>query len=190
MAQQKEKYRQMVQALDLYRAFGKFCDEVFHAGSDFINEGYIILYLRSKLDEGNQFQTVVNNFAELRMFCRKRYKAVFPSDKKKRIDNYMELCKGSRIKEYDMAAGTITSSSRPLPTSIQNLKAKLLLDASDLVNLLTFHWIQSTIQYPIPRYRVQLPLIMQILAYTRSRPGAVIESSVSRAYPEMLGIST
>ncbi|KAI9777504.1 MAG: hypothetical protein M1816_004709, partial [Peltula sp. TS41687] len=50
------------------------------------------------------------------------------------------------------------------------------MHVNDLYALVYYHWALDTETFPHERYRVQLPLRLLMIAYTSSRPGAIIES--------------
>lgn len=49
------------------------------------------------------------------------------------------------------------------------------MDVKDLFSLLHYHWTSDTEIFPHERYRVQLPLLLLLTAYTSSRPGTLVE---------------
>ena len=53
---------------------------------------------------------------------------------------------------------------------------KPILALEDLGSLIEHHWKYSRVVYPTERERVQLSAFLLLLAYTGSRPGAIIES--------------
>jgi Protein of unknown function (DUF3435) len=56
----------------------------------------------------------------------------------------------------------------------------------DLLATLQYHWCQATAVLPHGRYALQLPLLMLLIAYTSSRPGALVEGSYVRDSNEAL----
>ncbi|KAJ6258013.1 hypothetical protein Dda_6925 [Drechslerella dactyloides] len=65
-------------------------------------------------------------------------------------------------------------------------RGKPLARASDLFALLHYHWCLDTSVFRHERYRVQLALLMMLMAFTASRPGALIESHCRRGSNESL----
>jgi hypothetical protein len=70
-----------------------------------------------------------------------------------------------------------------LDLSVRN---KPTLCVEDMLALLHYHWCFDTAPVPHERYRVQLPLLLLMTAYTSSRPGALIESSCVRGSNDTL----
>jgi Protein of unknown function (DUF3435) len=56
----------------------------------------------------------------------------------------------------------------------------------DLLAVLRYHWCQDTAILPHGRYALQLPLLMLLMAYTSSRPGALVEGDYVRDTNEAL----
>ncbi|KAK6495730.1 hypothetical protein TWF481_002777 [Arthrobotrys musiformis] len=65
-------------------------------------------------------------------------------------------------------------------------RGKPLAKATDLFVLLNYHWALDTSILRHERYRIQLPLILMIMAFTASRPGALVESNCRRGTNESL----
>ena len=55
-----------------------------------------------------------------------------------------------------------------------------MLSKDDVAVLTKFLWVDDKHKYDHERYRIQLCLFIQLLAYTASRPGAIIESDAYR----------
>ena len=60
---------------------------------------------------------------------------------------------------------------------VLGIKDKATCSVTDLFNLLHYHWCQDADTIVHGRYRVQTAFLMQLIAYTSSRPGAIIESN-------------
>ncbi|KAF8250945.1 hypothetical protein K440DRAFT_113864 [Wilcoxina mikolae CBS 423.85] len=54
-------------------------------------------------------------------------------------------------------------------------KPRPVMDVNYLFSLLHYHWTCDTEIFPHERYRVQLPLLILLTAYTSSRPGTLVE---------------
>ena len=57
---------------------------------------------------------------------------------------------------------------------------------TDPFNLLHYHWCQDADAAVHGRYRVQAAFLMQLIAYTSSRPGAIIESNYYKGLGQVL----
>ncbi|KAH8603015.1 hypothetical protein B0O99DRAFT_18106 [Bisporella sp. PMI_857] len=73
-----------------------------------------------------------------------------------------------------------------LPTLPRDVRPKPIATSKDLILLLEQLWIKDTFRYPNERYRVQLTIYLHLLAYTASRPGAIIVSSAYRGTNECI----
>ncbi|TGZ80595.1 hypothetical protein EX30DRAFT_307582 [Ascodesmis nigricans] len=69
---------------------------------------------------------------------------------------------------------TVLTSLHPLSLESTN---RPVMDVSDMYALLHYLWALDTHVYPHERYRIQLHLAILLMAYTSSRPGAIVESS-------------
>ncbi|OJD26331.1 hypothetical protein ACJ73_02290 [Blastomyces percursus] len=63
---------------------------------------------------------------------------------------------------------------------------KPVVSVEDLVAILHYHWCLDTASVTHERYAVQNPLLMLFIAYTSSRPGALIESGCLRGSNDTL----
>ena len=66
---------------------------------------------------------------------------------------------------------------------VLGIKDKATCSVTDLFNLLHYHWCQDA---DTGRYRVQAALLIQLIAYTSSRPGAIIESNCYKGLSQVL----
>jgi len=62
----------------------------------------------------------------------------------------------------------------------------MVFDHIDLFNTLQYLWCRDQHLYECERYRVQFALVLQILVYSCSRPGAVVELSCHKGSNEVL----
>ncbi|CCX07696.1 Similar to hypothetical protein CIMG_03975 [Coccidioides immitis RS]; acc. no. XP_001244534 [Pyronema omphalodes CBS 100304] len=69
---------------------------------------------------------------------------------------------------------------------IMERKDKPTCAVADLFNLLHFHWCQDTESMFHGRYRIQVAILMQLTAYTSSRPGAIIEVACYKGLQQVL----
>ena len=60
---------------------------------------------------------------------------------------------------------------------VLGIKDKATCSVTDLFNLLHYHWCQDADTIAYGRYQVRTAFLMQLIAYTSSRPGAIIESN-------------
>ena len=67
------------------------------------------------------------------------------------------------------------------------IKDKATCSVTDLFNLLHYHWCQDTDSTGVHgRYRVQTAFLTQLITYTSSRPGAIIESYCYKGLNQVL----
>ena len=70
---------------------------------------------------------------------------------------------------------------------VLGIKDKATCSVTDLFNLLHYHWCQDADATGVHgRYRVQTAFLMQLIAYTSSRPGAIIESYCYKGLNQVL----
>ena len=70
---------------------------------------------------------------------------------------------------------------------VLGIKDKATCSVTDLFNLLHYHWCQDTDSTGVHgRYRVQTAFLMQLIAYTSSRPGAIIEPNCYKGMSQVL----
>ena len=69
---------------------------------------------------------------------------------------------------------------------VLGIKDKATCSVTDLFNLLHYHWCQDADAAVHGRYRVQAALLIQLIAYTSSRPGAIIESNCYKGLSQVL----
>ncbi|KAF8534000.1 hypothetical protein BDD12DRAFT_897299 [Trichophaea hybrida] len=69
---------------------------------------------------------------------------------------------------------------------IMELKDKPTCSVTDLFNLLHYHWNQDVDSSCHGRYRIQVAFLMQLIAYTSSRPGSIIESHCYKGLKQVL----
>ena len=70
---------------------------------------------------------------------------------------------------------------------ILGIKEKATCSVTDLFNLLHYHWCQDADSTTIHgHYRVQAAFLMQLIAYTSSRPGAIIEPNCYKGLSQVL----
>ena len=70
---------------------------------------------------------------------------------------------------------------------VLGIKDKAACLVADLFNLLHYHWCQNADATAVHgRYRVQAALLIQLIAYTSSRPGAIIESNCYKGLSQVL----
>jgi hypothetical protein len=60
------------------------------------------------------------------------------------------------------------------------------MSVNDLFQILQYHWAFDTGSLPHERQRVQLSLLLLMMAYTSSRPGAIVESGCAKGSNEAL----
>jgi len=60
---------------------------------------------------------------------------------------------------------------------IQGMREKPVIGHTALQGALYYHWVFDTEIYDLKRDRIQLAAVLLLLAYTESRPGAIVESS-------------
>lgn len=60
---------------------------------------------------------------------------------------------------------------------IRGIREKSFIGHSALQGALYYHWVFDTEVFDLERDRVQLAAVLLLLAYTGSRPGAIVESS-------------
>jgi len=65
-------------------------------------------------------------------------------------------------------------------------REKAMADALDVAWLLTYLWYYDKHEFRHPRVRTQLGFILQLIIYTGSRPGAIVESSAYRGSNEAM----
>lgn len=65
-------------------------------------------------------------------------------------------------------------------------KDKPTCSVTDLFNLLHYHWCQDVESACHGRYRIQVALLMQLIAYTSSRPGAILEANCYKGLSQVL----
>ena len=68
----------------------------------------------------------------------------------------------------------------------KGIKDKATFSVRDLYHLLHYHWCQDDASSSHGRYRVQTAFLMQLIAYTSSRPGAIIESRCYKGQDQVL----
>ncbi|KAL9049391.1 MAG: hypothetical protein Q9162_007245 [Coniocarpon cinnabarinum] len=81
------------------------------------------------------------------------------------------LLHGQFVDEYDLDMTT---------------EKKSVMNVEDLLFLLHYLWAFDTFAFPIERQRVQLSLLLLIIAYTTSRPGALVEAHCAHGTNECL----
>ena len=70
---------------------------------------------------------------------------------------------------------------------VLGIKDKATCSVTDLFNLLHYHWYQDADTTSVHgRYRVQAAFLMQLIAYTSSRPGAIIEPNCYKGMSQVL----
>ena len=70
---------------------------------------------------------------------------------------------------------------------VLGIKDKVACSVTDLFNLLHYHWCQNANATAVHgRYRVQTASLMQLIAYTSSRSGAIIESNCYKGLSQVL----
>ena len=69
---------------------------------------------------------------------------------------------------------------------VLGIKDKATCSVTGLFSLLHYHWCQDADAAAHRRYRVQAALLIQLIAYTSSRPGAVIESNCYKGLSQVL----
>ena len=69
---------------------------------------------------------------------------------------------------------------------VLGIKDKATCSVTDLFNLLHYHWCQDADTTVHGRCRVQAAFLMQLIAYTSSRPGAIIESNSYKGLSQVL----
>ena len=70
---------------------------------------------------------------------------------------------------------------------VLGFKDKATCSVTDLLNLLHRHWCQDADSTAVHGcYRVQTAFLMQLIAYTSSRPGAVIEANCYKGLSQVL----
>ncbi|OJD23960.1 hypothetical protein ACJ73_04688 [Blastomyces percursus] len=99
---------------------------------------------------------------------------------KREIGRKVDEFVGEQISEYIL--GPLTDEY-DLDLSIDY---KPVVSVEDLVAILHYHWCLDTASVTHERYTVQNPLIMLMIAYTSSRPGALIESGCLRGSNDAL----
>ncbi|OJD26944.1 hypothetical protein ACJ73_01667 [Blastomyces percursus] len=99
---------------------------------------------------------------------------------KREIGRKVDEFVGEQISEYIL--GPLTDEY-DLDLSID---CKPVVSVEDLVAILHYHWCLDTASVTHERYTVQNPLIMLMIAYTSSRPGALIESGCLRGSNDAL----
>jgi hypothetical protein len=57
------------------------------------------------------------------------------------------------------------------------MREKPIVGHTALQGALYYHWVFDTEVYDLERERIQLAVVLLLLAYTGSRPGAIMESS-------------
>jgi len=67
-----------------------------------------------------------------------------------------------------------------------SVRSKPVMSVDDLLVVLHYHWALDTATFPHERQRVQLALLLLMIAYTASRPGALVESGCLRGSNEVL----
>ena len=66
---------------------------------------------------------------------------------------------------------------------VLGIKDKATCSVTDLFNPLHYHWCQDADRTVVHgRYRVQTAFLMQLIAYTSSRPGAIIEPNCYKGF--------
>jgi len=60
---------------------------------------------------------------------------------------------------------------------IRGMREKPVIGHTALQGALYYHWVFDTEVYDLERDRIQLAAVLLLLAYTGSRPGAIVESS-------------
>jgi len=61
-----------------------------------------------------------------------------------------------------------------------------VMSVNDLFQILHNHWAFDAGTFPHERQRVQLSLLLLMMAYTSSRPGAIVESGCAKGSNEAL----
>ena len=69
---------------------------------------------------------------------------------------------------------------------VLGIKDKATCSVTDLFNLLHYRWCQDADTAVHGRYRVQATLLIQLIAYTSSRPGAIIEPNCYKGLSQVL----
>ena len=69
---------------------------------------------------------------------------------------------------------------------VLRIKDKATCSVTDMFNLLHYHWCQDVDTAVHGRYRVQAAFLMQLIACTSSRPGAIIESNSYKGLGQVL----
>ena len=70
---------------------------------------------------------------------------------------------------------------------VLGIKDKATCSVTDLFNLLHYHWCQNADATAVHgRCRVQTAFLMQLIAYTSSRPGVIIESNCYKGLSRVL----
>ncbi|KAH0545274.1 hypothetical protein FGG08_000573 [Glutinoglossum americanum] len=67
-----------------------------------------------------------------------------------------------------------------------SVRSKPVMGVDDLLVILHYHWALDKTTFPHERQRIQLSLLLLMIAYTSSRPGALIESGCLRGSNEAL----
>ena len=68
----------------------------------------------------------------------------------------------------------------------KGIKDKATCSVRDLYHLPYYHWCQDVASFPHGRYRVQAAFLMQLIAYTSSRPDAIIENHCYKGLDHVL----
>ena len=68
----------------------------------------------------------------------------------------------------------------------KGIKDKATCSVRDLYHLLHYHWCQDDASSSHGQYRVQTAFLIQLIAYTSSRPGAIIESRCYKGQDQVL----
>jgi hypothetical protein len=106
----------------------------------------------------------------------KNLQTVFALDTKRQLSRETNRSIGNLIK----------NTLSPRFDLIMEQKDKPTCSVTDLFNLLHFHWCQDTESRFHGRYRIQVAFLMQLIAYTSSRPGAIIESACYKGLQQVL----
>ena len=69
---------------------------------------------------------------------------------------------------------------------VLGIKDKATCSVTDMFNPLHCHWCQDVDTAVHGRYRIQAAFLMQLIAYTLSRPGAIIESNSYKGLGQVL----
>ncbi|KAH8145064.1 uncharacterized protein LAJ45_10975 [Morchella importuna] len=69
---------------------------------------------------------------------------------------------------------------------IMERKEKPTCCVTDLFNLLYYHWCRDVQSTCHGRYKIQVAFLMQLIAYTSSRPGSIIEANAYKGLSQVL----